>query len=361
VRSHQVFLEAMRPLAVAMALHILAAHGYGQAKERPVLPRYGLSASEAEALEKSLHDHPDDLAMHEHLISYYFEAEIESQAPELEQKRERHVLWLIEHHPEAEFTHSPEAFIMPTEAGGSPGGHEEAKQLWLKEVDLHGENPQVLMNAAHFAMLFDGKLAEGFLERALVLNPDDTSTLTLLAKTYERQTMIARTPEERAAAARKAMEIRERSFEKIQGNERFYQLSDVARTALAAGQDSKAEEYANELLQMAQDRNGDWNYGNALHHGNIVLGRVALRRGDINSAKQHLTAAGKTPGSPQLDSFGPNMTLAKELLEKGERGAVLAYFQDCAKFWEMGRDELKTWTSTVKAGGTPEFGPNLRY
>ncbi len=51
--------------------------------------------------------------------------------------------------------------------------------------------------------------------------------------------------------------------------------------------------------------------------------------------KKYLIAAGKSPGSPQMDSFGPNMTLAKDLLEKGERDAVLEYFMRCRKFWKM--------------------------
>ena len=51
-------------------------------------------------------------------------------------------------------------------------------------------------------------------------------------------------------------------------------------------------------------------------------------------------AAGATPGSPQLDSFGPNMTLAKELLEKGQPDVVLHYFALCKNFWEDGRPLL---------------------
>ena len=69
-------------------------------------------------------------------------------------------------------------------------------------------------------------------------------------------------------------------------------------------------------MLSAQKIKSDWNYGNALHKGNIVLGRIALERGDIAGAKEHLLAAGQTPGSPQVGSFGPNTTLAKELLEK---------------------------------------------
>jgi len=104
-----------------------------------------------------------------------------------------------------------------------------------------------------------------------------------------------------------------------------------------------------------------WDHGNAIHHGNLILGRLALRRGELDKAKQHLLAAGRTPGSPQLDSFGPNMTLALELIEKGERQAVLEYFELCARFWKLDRGQLKAWAATVKGGGTPDFGANLNY
>src|SRR5882757_5695515 len=115
--------EFLRLAALTLVLHFCAVNSPAQETENPVSPRYGLTALEAKALEASLTEHPDDLAMHEHLISYYFEAGIELHAPELEKKREQHVLWLIEHHPESEFAGSPEALLMPAEAGGSPGGY----------------------------------------------------------------------------------------------------------------------------------------------------------------------------------------------------------------------------------------------
>jgi hypothetical protein len=93
----------------------------------------------------------------------------------------------------------------------------------------------------------------------------------------------------------------------------------------------------------------------------LILGRLALRSGDLKEAGEYLIEAGKTTGSPQLNSFGPNMTLAKELLEKGERDVVIEYFQLCAKFWRMHRGRLAEWESIVKGGGIPDFGANLRY
>jgi hypothetical protein len=105
----------------------------------------------------------------------------------------------------------------------------------------------------------------------------------------------------------------------------------------------------------------DWNYGNAIHDANLVLGRLAVRNGKIAEAKQYLIAAGKSPGSPQMDSFGPNMSLANDLLAKGERQAVLEYFQRCRKFWKLHEEKLDQWSAEVEAGGIPDFGANLVY
>lgn len=141
---------------------------------------------------------------------------------------------------------------------------------------------------------------------------------------------------------------------------RFYALDEMATAALGAGAEEKAVAYANELLQAAQKNAKDWNYGNAIHDGHMVLGLAAVRHGDIPAARQHLLDAGKTPGSPQLDSFGPKMALAKELLEKGERDAVLEYFSLCRNFWKMGVARLDAWSEVVRNGGTPVFGMSLR-
>ena len=55
------------------------------------------------------------------------------------------------------------------------------------------------------------------------------------------------------------------------------------------------------------------------------------------------------------------MTLAKELLAKGERDAVLEYLQLCSRFWKRGGDKIENWTATIRGGGTPDFGANLIY
>jgi hypothetical protein len=142
---------------------------------------------------------------------------------------------------------------------------------------------------------------------------------------------------------------------------RFYLLSEIAPAAFAAGEFEKAKTYSLNLLKEAALHKEDWNYGNAIHVADLVLGRIALVSGDVNRAKEHLLSAGRTPGSPQLDTFGPNMMLAKELLEKGERDVVIQYFELCSKFWQNHRGRLEQWKSIAQKGGVPDFRANLLY
>ena len=143
--------------------------------------------------------------------------------------------------------------------------------------------------------------------------------------------------------------------------EKFYLTTELATMALAAGETAKATLYSQSLLELAASMVGDWNYGNAIHVAHLVLGEIALNGGDVPSAKSHLLAAANIPGSPQLDSFGPNMRLANQLLAKGEREVVVQYFDLCARFWERQFSQLEVWKAIVLKGGEPRFGANLVY
>lgn len=146
------------------------------------------------------------------------------------------------------------------------------------------------------------------------------------------------------------------------GIERFYALPDLAKAAFNAGEMNKAEGYARELLSASPEHQKDWNYGNAIFYGNMLIGQVALGRDkNVSLAMSSLPASAQTPGSPTLNSFGPNVSLAKDLLTEGERDTVLQFFTLCRSFWKMDRGKLDAWTATVKGGGTPDFGANLVY
>jgi hypothetical protein len=143
--------------------------------------------------------------------------------------------------------------------------------------------------------------------------------------------------------------------------ERWIAIGDVGLWNVDNGSLEKAELFANETLTIAERFKDDWNYGNAIHKGHLTLGRIALRRNDIEEAKKQLLLAGKTPGSPQLDSFGPNMVLAKELLDKGEKEIVLMYLELCEVFWDLHMEKLMIWEEDIVNNRSPSFGANLIY
>ena len=155
--------------------------------------------------------------------------------------------------------------------------------------------------------------------------------------------------------ARKTPE--EKLAESKDESERFYALGRAAKSRFDAGDFESAREYALELQKMIpNNRDAD-----AVASVNIVLGRLALRDGKVEKAEKYLLEAGKVPGSPVLSSFGPNMSLAHDLLIAGHSAAVLEYFKLCEVFWNPKFSQLEKWTEDVDAGRIPEFGANLVY
>lgn len=141
---------------------------------------------------------------------------------------------------------------------------------------------------------------------------------------------------------------------------RFYALNDAAKTSFNAKEYEKAKKYATELSTLAEKYPNDWNYGNAVYDAHVVLGRLALLDNNIETANEELLLAVKTPGSPQLDSFGPNMTLARDLIEKGQREPVIQFLVECKRFW-YDHQKVDEWIKVIKSGEIPDFRANLLY
>lgn len=237
-----------------------------------------------------------------------------------------------------------------------PALYAKAKAQWLARVEAMPENVDVLEGAADFLIIRERSLAAELFERARRLEPNNPKWVQKLAQLHRLNAASGD-----VAEAKLALSLMERANEMSAGVNQAAVLTDLPALAFDAGDLQKARAYAELLLREATSQQGSWNHGNAVHKGNLILGRIAAAEGRVADAVTFLRAAGETPGSPQLNSFGPNMTLAKDLLERGERDAVLAYFEACRVFWKMGGGRLDAWTREVRAGTIPNFGANLRY
>jgi hypothetical protein len=141
----------------------------------------------------------------------------------------------------------------------------------------------------------------------------------------------------------------------------------LARACFEAGEIARFKKAAQDWLESNADTNA-WYYGNVIHEANALLGQAALLDGDVRTAGDYLLKAGRTPGSPQLDSFGPDFTLAAQLVAVGEKQVVLEYLDLVEKFWAKKRDAnpasqelsrmnaetLAKWREDLRADRTPQ-------
>ena len=323
---------------------------------------------ESELLEEKLKNNPHDISSRTQLLGYYMQLPPVNDPSALEAKR-KHILWLVQNSPEAEVLGAIEVTIFGI---FDPIGYSKVKEAWRTQLERNPKNVTILGNAAKMlgnpanAMaLNEREAAIKLLQRAQSLDPSNAKWARELGQQHALEALWNASlpwgsPEAVTAANDRALTQFENAYALEDEHGKDALLPDLAKAAFGADQLVKAREYAEITLQVAKS---DWNYGNRIHHGNLVLGRIALREDNIDEAKTRLIAAGKMPGSPQLDTPGPNMTLAKELLERGERDIVLEYFRLCSKFWasEDAQDQLGKWTVLVNGGRVPDFGANLHY
>jgi Flp pilus assembly protein TadD len=419
-----------------------------------------LSAQQVKALEVRLENTPDDLPARARLLGYYFATAIKVAGPEATRAaRRRHILWVIEHHPENDITTLSEFTIdRAGHALADAEGYGQARTLWLDQIRQRNDDVRVLLHAAAFFKLPDkalaltllkqavqlaprdadiasrlgytyaisvlgitminnnglpmsaspaeasgeaaktaindlrassnpvvvtvagsvlsqygaivgvltkgainqDALAEELLVRATALSPNDPSLPRSLSQFYAFRMLAARSQEERTALARKSLVQAEMAVDRMTGDRegRGDALNAAAKVAMDAAAFDKARRFATDLLKLVADRRDDM-YGQYFHDGHVVLGRVSLTDGDVEQAKTHLLQAGGTPGGGTLTSFGPNMSLAKELADRGERGTVITYLELCRSFWQG--PQLNQWIQTLKNGKVPNFGANLTY
>ena len=254
---------------------------------------------------------------------------------------------------------------IPTSVGSTKADYAFAKKA---RKALEGSSDRVLLATAgniilnYGVMLLRSGLDTGFLDFTESLLKRAGASLD---RYYEIRGMIAKSPDEKRRFAKSRLTELEK-WRKAGPTGKGWEagkLKSLAKAAYEANDMKKAKLYADELLAASSKPSNKNMEGTAVHHGNLILGRIALKQGKMENAKAFLIQAGRSSGGGTLSSFGPNMALAKELLEAGEKDAVIEYLQLCKSFWEMGqqRGTLDRWIETIRAGQIPKFGQNLGY
>jgi hypothetical protein len=137
-----------------------------------------LKPAEAVRLESQLVRDPDDVAVRAHLISYYYQQMIT-------EPRTRHILWLIENHPDAEVFRvaSNITSMQPATRLNSQADWARARALWLRQTEQNPANTRILANAAQ-ALPLEDSLA--LVRRARAVEPGNPKWSACLAMVYSR-------------------------------------------------------------------------------------------------------------------------------------------------------------------------------
>jgi thiol-disulfide isomerase/thioredoxin len=127
------------------------------------------------------------------------------------------------------------------------------------------------------------------------------------------------------------------------------------------GEEVRAGQEAEEMLEKAPDLYSESTRRYALHIAQTVLGRIALREGRVAEARDRLISAGKLQGTDAtvIDAVGPRWTLGGDLLARGETDAVLEYIAMIRPFWKSGKGRLDDWENSIRAGDRPDFAAKI--
>ena len=134
-----------------------------------------ISQSAAQALEAQLETNPEDLTARAKLLGYYWYQWMRPGEAVSKAARRRHILWLIEHHPDSPVAGVEEASL--TEFGNAlvdPEGYQQARKLWLSLMEANKGNAALLGNVARFFQMTDKSLAETALLQARAAQPQNS-------------------------------------------------------------------------------------------------------------------------------------------------------------------------------------------
>lgn len=296
-----------------------------------------LSVADAARFDIELEKRPDDLELRIQRLSYL-------RNNDLPWSEER--VWLTKRHPEVRLggfgyvarEHEPEAY-------------DAIRAAWEVHLAREPDNLLFVQHASEFFGFGDLERADTLLRRGALAEPTNPMWVSSLAHVFMRRSRRETDEAARSAFALEALTHFERAHRlNPHVHLRHVELVHVAQAAIASRVYERATSAANNLLAECDTYKGWWLHGNSVHHANIVLGQVALAAGDLDEAARRLEAAGKTPGSPQLNSFGPDLELARSLLAGGCTEVVVAYLEDCSRFWKGRAELLRGWVERIRAG-----------
>ncbi len=253
----------------------------------------------------------------------------------------------------------------------APEAYRRLKARWLALLSQAPKDPQLARGAAAFVAAENLDEAKRLLEAAVAFTPEDATLWLDLGR-------MSRDPRERLAAFERARDA---------GGTSPNLLVWIARTSFEAGDYSKAQHAARELMQLVDEARAhlgdklDWRERGAdfwkrarsvcasdraaselvsahsdhayrKHWAHTVLGLLACRDEDLDRAVAHLRASADVRPEYRLSSYGPSLDLVRQVCARGRWDEGLSYLRTWQDTWDDPR--LLEWIAAVDQRRLPD-------
>jgi TonB family protein len=155
------------------------------------------SPQDAANLESHVLQNPDDIDARIELLQLYLDMAPlpPNDDPSRRSVRLQHILYLVEHHPEAAVSASKVAYVYRANGPyANAADHGAMRDQWLAAVQGHPKNTAVTMNAVKFLNVEDQDDAEQVLGRALEADPENREIAANLGFQYAME-ILGNTPD----------------------------------------------------------------------------------------------------------------------------------------------------------------------
>ncbi len=242
------------------------------------------------------------------------------------------ILWLIRNDPGSHYCRTPFVLVSPHDRVA----YNRVKDAWTEQLDQKQGAPDVLRGAAQLVARESRSEGRSLLNRAAELAPHDASIeidLGLMCESpSDRFRHFSRASELGSAhenlpvwTALAAAEASEPIAAALAQNV----VDLAAAAAAAAGPAATWQETGRDLWLKAREASSSDADARALtrsitrlayytHWGYTILGMLAVERGDVVAAAEHLDASLPVPHDFRLDAYGPAPHLVRALCSAGE-------------------------------------------
>jgi hypothetical protein len=172
-------------LAASLSARALAGQtAVGVIRSRPVPVPQVIGDLEARVLQN-----PEDIDTRMQLLQFYWDAAPAGEVdPSRRSARLRHILYLVERHPENAASASKLAYVYRINGPyANAADHDAVRDQWLAAVQGNSQDNAIAINAARFLGVEDPDNAERVLARALETDPENRELAANLGFLYARE------------------------------------------------------------------------------------------------------------------------------------------------------------------------------